>query len=100
MTTLAPAGDAHTYDTVIPTTKHTTEITPELIITLLNVRHTRIDVSAGKMIRLEIRSAPIIRIPNTIVTAVKTAINVLYISAFTPVALANVSSNVMANILL
>ena len=78
MTTLAPAGDAHTYDTVIPTTKHTTEITPELIITLLNVRHTRIDVSAGKMIRLEIRSAPIIRIPNTIVTAVKTAINVLY----------------------
>ena len=41
-----------------------------------NVLHTRIDVSAGKMIRLEIKRAPIIRIPSTIVTAVSTAISV------------------------
>lgn len=64
-----------------------------------NVLHTRIDVSAGKMIRLEIKRAPIIRIPSTIVTAVSTAISVLYRLAFTPVACANVSSNVTANIL-
>ena len=56
------------------------------------------DVSAGKMIRLEIKSAPIIRIPRTIVTAVSTAISVLYIPALTPVAWAKVSSNVMAKI--
>ena len=56
-----------------------------------NVLHTRIDVSAGKMIRLEIKRAPIIRIPSTIVTAVSTAISVLYRLAFTPVAWANVS---------
>ena len=31
-----------------------------------NVLHTRIDVSAGKMIRLEIKRAPIIRIPSTV----------------------------------
>lgn len=38
-----------------------------------NVLHTRIDVSAGKMIRLEISMAPIIRMPRTMVTAVSTA---------------------------
>ena len=71
-----------------------------MMITLRKFVHTRMDVSAGKMIRLEIRSVPIIRIPSTIVTAVSTAISVLYRSAYTPVARANVSSNVMANILL
>ena len=70
------------------------------MITPRKVLHTRMDVSAGKMIRLEISSAPIMRIPRTMVTAVRTAIRVLYRLAFTPVASANVSSNVMANILL
>ena len=76
-TTLAPAGVAATYERVTPAIRHTTEITAAFIITLLNVLHTRIDVNAGKMIRLEINNAPIIRIPSTIVTAVSTAINVL-----------------------
>ena len=97
---LLPPEWPHTYDTDMPITRHTTAITAELITTLLNVRHTRMEVSAGKIIRLEIKSAPIIRIPSTIVTAVSTAISVLYRSAFTPVAWANVSSNVIANILL
>ena len=57
-------------------------------------------VGVGKIIRLEIRSAPIIRIPNTIVTAVNTAIRVLYRFARTPVARAKVSSKVIAKILL
>ena len=70
----------------MPMIRHTTEITAEFTVTLLNVRHTRMDVSAGKMIRLEMRSAPIILIPSTMVTAVRMAISVLYMSAFTPVA--------------
>ena len=65
-TTLAPAGVAATYERVTPAIRHTTEITAAFIITLLNVLHTLIDVNAGKMIRLEINNAPIIRIPSTI----------------------------------
>ena len=80
-------------------TRHTTEITAELMMTLLNVLHTLMDVRAGKMIRLDIKRAPIILIPSTMVTAVSTAISVFYRSAFTLVAWANVSSNVMAKIL-
>ena len=38
-----------------------------------NVLHTRIDVSAGKMIRLEMSMAPIMRIPSTTVSAVSSA---------------------------
>ena len=41
------------------------------------LRNTRIAVSAGKMTRLEIKSAPIIRIPTTTVTAVSIASRVL-----------------------
>ncbi len=44
--------------------------------------------------------APIIRIPSTMVTAVKTAIKTLYQDTFTPVALAKFSSKVTAKILL
>ena len=84
----------------MPMQKHTTEIIAEFTITPRNVLQTRIDVSAGNMIKLEISNVPIIHIPSTIVTAVRTAINVLYKSAFTPVAFANISSNVIANILL
>jgi hypothetical protein len=35
------------------------------------------EVRAGKMIRLEISMAPIIRIPTTMVTAVSTAVRIL-----------------------
>lgn len=59
---------------MIPATKHTTETAAALITTPRNVLHTRMDVSAGKMIRLEMSRAPIIRMPSTIVTAVSTAI--------------------------
>ena len=62
---------------VSPAIRQTTDNTAELRITLLNFLHTRMDVSAGKIIRLEINKAPIIRIPSTIVTAVSTAISVL-----------------------
>ena len=44
-------------------------------------------------------SAPIILMPSTTVTAVSTAMTLLYSSAFVPVALAKSSSKVTANIL-
>lgn len=77
ITTLAPAGVEYKKETVIPTKKHVTEIIPDEIITLLKLLKTRIDVNAGKMIKLEISIVPIIRIPRTIVIAVKKAINIL-----------------------
>ena len=77
MTTLAPAGVEYKNETVIPTKKQITEIIPDEIITLLKLLNTRIDVKAGKTIKLEINIVPIIRIPSTIVIAVKNAINIL-----------------------
>ena len=61
----------------MPMQKQITDKIPEDHTTPLKLLNTRMEVSAGKMIRLEINNAPIIRIPRTIVTAVSTAINVL-----------------------
>ena len=77
ITTLAPVGVAYTYEPVTPMKKHTTEMTDEQIVTVLNFLQTRIDVREGNMIRLEMSSAPIILIPSTIVIAVKKAISIL-----------------------
>jgi len=54
-------------------------------------------VSAGKMTSEEISIAPIIRMPRTTVTAVSTAIKVLYSQVQSPVALAKDSSKVTVN---
>ena len=97
-TIVAPVGVSSIYEKARPIIKHTADKTAEHITTLLNLLHTRIDVSAGKIIRLEIRSVPIILIPSTTVTAVRTDNTVLYNPVFTPVALAKLSSNVIAKI--
>ena len=76
-TTLAPTGISSEYEKRIPIKKHTTLITADVIITLLKNLQTRIALSAGKIIRLEIKSEPIIVIPRTIVSAVKIAISIL-----------------------
>ena len=76
--------------------KHPTDKTAELITTDLNFLKICIDVRAGKMIRLEISIAPIMRMPSTIVIAVKNAMIMLYDCTFVPVAFAKVSSNVIA----
>ena len=75
---------------MIPMQKQTTDTTAELTVTERKVVHTRMEVRAGKMIRLEISKVPIIRMPSTMVTAVSTAIRVLYSPALTPVAWAKV----------
>ena len=53
-------------------------------------------VSAGKITREEISMAPIIRIPSTMVRAVRMASRVLYQSTRSPVAREKLSSNVTA----
>ena len=65
-------------DATIPQKKQTTETSAEEMTTPLKLRQTRMEVSAGKIIRLEINIAPIIRIPTTIVTAVSRAIRRVY----------------------
>ena len=73
----APVGSEHTQESIMPTTKQATEITAELIVTARNLENTRIEESAGKIMRLEISSVPIMRMPMTTVTAVSIAMSIL-----------------------
>ena len=82
----------------MPAIKVATEIIAEHIVTERKLLNTLMEQSAGKMIRLDISILPIRRIPTTIVTAVSSAMSILYIFALVPVALAKFSSNVIANI--
>ena len=61
----------------MPMQKQITDKIPEDHTTPLKLLNTRMEVRAGKIIRLEISIAPIIRMPSTMVTAVKTAISTL-----------------------
>jgi hypothetical protein len=99
-TTLAPVGVAYTYEIIIPVKKHAIEITAEQTVTLLNFLNRRIELKAGKIIRLEISTAPIIRMPSTMVRAVKRAMSILYSPVLIPLAFAKVSSKVTENNLL
>lgn len=76
-TMLAPHGVSATYEIAIPARKVKIEIIPEQIVTDLKLLKTRIELSAGKIIRLEISILPISRIPITIVIAVSNAISIL-----------------------
>ena len=58
----------------MPMQKQITDKIPEDHTTPLKLLNTRMEVRAGKMIRLEISIAPIIRIPITMFTVFKTAI--------------------------
>ena len=99
-TILAPAGVAWKYEIIIPVQKQDTATTAEHIVTVLNLLKILMDVREGNITRLEISKAPIMRIPSTMVRAVKNAISILYALVFTPAAFAKVSSKVMANNLL
>ena len=57
--------------------KEIRERIPEEITTLVKLLNTRIEVRHGKITRLEISMAPIIRMPRTMVTAVSTEISIL-----------------------
>ena len=61
-------------DKIIPTKKQNTEITAEAIMRDLKLLVIFLAVIAGKIIKLEIKSVPIILMPKTTVKAVKKAI--------------------------
>ena len=73
----ALAGTSNKKDVIIPVITHTTPTETDEIITRLNDLHILIDVSGGKIIRLDTKSEPTSLIPITIVTAVKHAITIL-----------------------
>lgn len=74
---LDPVGVENIYDTPIPRKKQSVEIIAEDIITVLNLLQTLIDESVGKIIKLNIKSAPIILIPITMVMDVSAAMSIL-----------------------
>ena len=84
------------YEPVSPTQKPSTDSTPASTTTPRKLFLTRMADSAGKITRLEMSIAPIIRIPSTMVKAVSTDSRVLYSPTFTPVAREKFSSKVMA----
>lgn len=86
--------------TSMPTMAQKTDTIAEQMVTLLKVLKTRMEVSAGKMIKAETKSEPTKLMAKTIIVAVIVAITKLYRATFTPVALAKFSSKVMAKILL
>ena len=98
-TTQAPVGIPNTTDKIIPKAKHIIEKTPDIITVDLKFRQTVIAVADGKIIRLEIRSVPIILMPSTTVIAVSTATAELKKLVLTPDDFEKVSSNVTAKIL-
>ena len=61
----------------MPIKKQTTELTAEKITTVLKRLHSRMAVRAGKIINAEISMAPIIRMPKTMVMAVRMARSIL-----------------------
>lgn len=83
-----------------PIMKDNIETKRDVKTTDLKLLQIRIAVKVGNIITPEIKTAPIILIPTTIVIAVKRDIITLYNSALIPVAFAKFSSNVMAKILL
>ena len=76
-TTLAPVGVERKKLMNMPAIKHTAESTPEHMTVPLKVLQRRMAVRGGKMIRLEMSSAPIMRMPRTMITAVRQARRVL-----------------------
>lgn len=91
---------SQTKDVTNPAVTQHTDTQTEVITTVWNRLQIRIEVRAGKIIIADIRSVPSILIPITIVTAVSREITVLYRFVRIPVAVENVSSKVIAKILL
>ena len=99
-TILAPVGIANIHDNSNPMIKHNTDMMLDDMTTCLNFLNILIEDRLGNMIREDINRVPIILIPITIVILVSNAISELNNFVLVPVAFANDSSNVTANILL
>ena len=98
-TIVEPTGVDTRIDIKIPAAEQNTDNTTEQRMTDLKLLKTRIAESAGKITKAEISSEPTKFIASTIIVAVITAINKLYLFVFNPVACEKVSSKVSAKIL-
>ena len=97
-TTVAPTGVEKVKEMVSPTQKHTIEVAAAQRMTPRKLLNRRMAVRAGKITREEMSIAPIIRIPSTMVRAVRMASRVLQASTCSPVAREKLSSKVTAKI--
>lgn len=98
-TIVEPTGVDTRIDTMMPIAAQNTDMIAEHTITDRKFLNTRIDDSAGKITSAEMSSEPTRFIANTIIDAVMIAMTRLYRFVFKPVALENISSKVIANIL-
>lgn len=99
-TMVEPTGVPARIDMMMPQNAQITERVAEKMVTALKLPNSRIAESAGKITSADIRSDPTRFMASTMITAITTAIRVLYLSAPTPVAFEKFSSKVTANILL
>ena len=100
ITIVDPVGVAFKKDTIIPIIKDNTDNNTLDITTVLNFLNNCIDDNVGNIIKLDIKSEPINLIPSTIVIEQRLAKIMLYKLVFIPIDLENLSSKVIANILL
>ena len=99
-TTVGPMAVAKMMDSTVPERAEIAAMTTAETVTLLKLLKSLIADRAGKMISADARSAPKRFIARTTVTAVMTAMRVLYAATLMPAEAANDSSKVTANILL
>jgi len=99
-TIVGPTGVSARSDIKSPITAHTMLKIAALITTALKFLKILIADNAGNIIRADTRSEPTRFMARTIITAITTAMEMLYTPAFIPVAFEKFSSNVIANILL
>lgn len=97
-TTVAPTGVEARIEQRIPDAAQITDKTADMTTTPKKFLKIRMAESAGKIIKAEISKEPASFMASTITDAVTTAINRSYRFTFIPVAWANVSSKVTANI--
>ena len=95
-TTDAPTGVDRVKEATRPAQKHATDVTAAHTTTPRKLLKRRMAVRAGKMTKEEMSIAPIIRMPSTMVSAVRMERRVLYRSTFNPVAREKLSSKVTA----
>ena len=100
ITMVEPVGDSYTYDVYKPMINEMIDKNKLDNTTLLNFLKSCIDDNVGKMIKLDIKRAPTNFIPNTTMIEHNDAKIMLYNSVLMPIDLANLSSKVIAKILL
>ena len=77
ITIVAPVGVENKYESISPVTNENIETNMLIITTLLNFLKICIEVKVGKMIKLDIKSAPINLIPSTTTTEHRQAKSIL-----------------------